>query len=598
MSSSPPSEPAYKAIARKKRAQLISRIPQEWRLDNKWIPGGMLSAEESITNIEAYEAVNVMDVPRKCGLLSSKQLQITEDWDVKGLLGEIANGRLGAKEVCEAFCKRAAIAQQLTRCLTEPLFDTALHRAGELDAHFQRTGKPLGPLHGLPISVKDTFDIAGVDSTNGLAALAFKPATQNAPLIDLLLSLGAIIIAKTNIPQTLAALDSVNVLFGRTLNPLNRKLTAGGSSGGEGVLVAMHGCMVGFGTDVGGSIRIPAMCHGLYGFKPSNGRVPFGGQLNGSVPGTGRSSIQAVAGPIARSTADIDAIMREVTPRAELYGEDCIPGTWASESPPRPLEEDTPRRKFTIGVLRSDGRVAPLPPIAKVLDEVAQTLRRNTDIEVVEIPVPKALGDCQGLVNGLMSSDGGGFMMDLLESTGEPLIPWLQGRMKRGNPRTVAQLFELQARRSEIEREMRKMWTISGSGADGSAEKKIDAIIHPVAPHPVPELDRYNAVGYTSSWVLLDYPAGTIPVRKFAEADLELDREFDSKILGSWDKRNRELWNSNTVDRHVYLNSPLSIQVLIPRLHDYDLYKAMDIIDRALRAEREVKEKKSASAKL
>jgi Asp-tRNA(Asn)/Glu-tRNA(Gln) amidotransferase A subunit family amidase len=399
-----------------------------------------------------------------------------------------------------------------------------------LDAYQRRTGKLVGPLHGLPISVKDTFKITGCDTTIGLAALAYKPATENSTLVDLLLSLGAVIIAKTNIPQTLASLDSTNSIFGRTLNPINRRLTAGGSSGGEGVLVAMRGSAIGIGTDIGGSIRVPAMCNGIYGFKPSNGRVPFGGQENGNPEGKGRSGIQAVAGPIARSVADIDVLMREIVPRAELYDHECIPGCWPSQPP-----QNKPQ-KFTVGVLRSDGRITPLPPIARIIEEVAQTLGRTEGIEVVEIPAPKELGECQSIANALMAADGNDFMVDLIERTGEPLMPWLATRFKRGTPKTLAQLFKLQQRRSHIEKALMKLWTLGpGKG------RRIDAIIHPVAPHPVPEMDRWNAVGYTSSFVLLDWPAGTIPVRNFTEADLELGKEMDSPVLTSWDERNREL---------------------------------------------------------
>jgi Asp-tRNA(Asn)/Glu-tRNA(Gln) amidotransferase A subunit family amidase len=138
----------------------------------------------------------------------------------------------------------------VTACLTEPLFTRAFRQATKLDEHLSRTGSPIGPLHGLPVSVKDTFDIAGVDSSIGIAAFCFKPATRNAPLVNILESLGAIIVAKTNIPQTLAALDSTNNIFGRTMNPTNRKCTAGGSSGGEGVMVRMRGSMIGFGTGI------------------------------------------------------------------------------------------------------------------------------------------------------------------------------------------------------------------------------------------------------------------------------------------------------------------------------------------------------------
>ncbi|KAK2863653.1 hypothetical protein FQN49_004119, partial [Arthroderma sp. PD_2] len=331
-------EPAYKEIARRKQAQLESKIPQQWRLPAHWIPAGTLSVEESITNTRGYDQSDITDIPRRCGLLTARDLQITETWDVKGMLAEIASGRLSSKDACRAFCKRAAIVHQLTRCLAEPLFDDAMERAEKLDEHLRRTGTTCGPLHGLPISVKDTFDIEGVDSTAGIAALAFKPAKQNAPLVDLLYSLGAVIVGKTNVPQTVGAYDSVNHLFGRTLNPLNRKLTPGGSSGGEAVMVLMRGSMVGVGTDVGGSIRVPAMCEGIYGFKPSVGRIPFGGQDFCSVPGGGRASIQAVAGPIARSMDDIDAMMKEIVPRSELWGEDCIPGRWDTETPKKPAK--------------------------------------------------------------------------------------------------------------------------------------------------------------------------------------------------------------------------------------------------------------------
>ncbi|KAL4954262.1 amidase signature domain-containing protein [Aspergillus filifer] len=524
----------YSKIAEQKQAQLWERIPQQWRLSSDLIPAGMHSPADSVTNVQ-YDRVNVMDIPQTCGLLSPAELEITEKWDVKGLLGQIHSKRLTAKEVVQAFCKRAAIAHQLTHCLTEPLFDSAIKRAEELDAHLERTGTPIGPLHGLPVSIKDSFNIRGVDSSVGIASLALNPSKQDAPLVSLLTSLGAIIITKTNVPQTMGALDSANHLFGRTLNPRNRQLTVGGSTGGEGALLALHGSMMGFGTDIGGSIRIPAMCNGLYGFKPSQGRVPYGGQTDGQPLSKGRVSIQAVAGPIAHSVSDINAVMTHLIPWAQWFGEDCIPGAW-----PSPLSSfgKNKKRPITIGVLPHDGLVTPLPPIARVLNEVATSLRRLPGVEVIELPVPKPLSRCQALANKLMAVDGGETMMDHLEKTKESLIPWLQTRMKRGKPITLAELTQLQAARGEIELELkRELWMGGGSG-NGQI---VDAIIHPIAPHPVPQLDKYNAVGYTSSFVLLDYPAGTVPVRDFGRQDLESSVEMDDEVLGSWDKVNREL---------------------------------------------------------
>ncbi|KAJ5578465.1 uncharacterized protein N7459_007429 [Penicillium hispanicum] len=566
-------EPPYVAVAQRKQAELAAALPPEWRLPAQFIPKGMLSPAESITEgPKQYGRVNVMDIPRTCGILTSKELDITEKYDVRGLVAEMAEGRLKAEDVVRGFCKRAAVAHQLTRCLTEPLFGRAFRRARELDDHLERTGSPVGPLHGLPVSVKDTFNVEGVDSSIGLSSLAFKPARSNAALVDLLQSLGAIVIAKTNIPQTLATLDSCNHLFGRTLNPLNRQWTAGGSTGGEGALLAMHGSMVGFGTDIGGSIRVPAMCQGIYGFKPSTGRVPYGGQESGQIAGKGRIALQPVAGPLARSVADIAAVMAEIVPRAELFGEDGIPGYW-----PAPVALASPRN-FTVGVLKTDGLVTPLPPITRILGEVAQLLRRTPGVEVVDIPLPPVLPKCQALAGRLMGVDDGANMLDLIEGMGEALIPWLQGRMKRGKALTVNQLAQLQAQRADIEQEMMKMWTLSSC----SHARRVDAIICPIAPHPVPQMDRYNAVGYTSTFVLLDYPAGVVPVRPFAESDLELGHEMKDPVLGSWDKMNRRLWNEEMVDRRVYLDSPLSVQVVTPKQHDYELYQAMEIIDRAV----------------
>ena len=115
------------------------------------------------------------------------------------------------------------------------------------------------------------------------------------------------------------ALDSINNIFGRTLNPVNRHAwTAGGSSGGEGVLVNMRGSVLGVGTDVGGSVRIPAMCNGIYGFKPSQGRIPGEGQTGSQLEAAGKVGMESVVGPSARELADIGLFM-EVVEAAEAW---------------------------------------------------------------------------------------------------------------------------------------------------------------------------------------------------------------------------------------------------------------------------------------
>jgi Asp-tRNA(Asn)/Glu-tRNA(Gln) amidotransferase A subunit family amidase len=502
-------EALWKPIARRKQAERESRIPKPWRL-----------ASPPSSNI-----LDVRSIPRTSGILSPEELEITESHDATSLAQAISSGSLTAEQVTIAFCKRAAIAQQVCNCLTEIFFDDAIARAKYLDQEYKKSGKTVGPLHGLPISLKDMFQVKGYDASIGIASLAEKPSTENSVLVDILLKQGAVLYCKTNIPQTLMALDSDNHLFGRTLNPRDRRVTAGGSSGGEGALVAMRGSLIGVGTDIGGSIRIPAMCNGVYGIKPSARRIPNAGLVSGSRPGGNEVALTASAGPIAVSMRDCELFLRAVS-NSQPWETDpgVVYGTWE--------EQGSMGKKPLLGVIRTDGLITPLPPVSKVLDEAVQTLRKS-GAEFVEIDAP-AFKKCQSLANGFFGVDGGNTMFDLLEQTGEPLTNWLSTRLRRKAPTQLDKLIGFHAQRAELETEMLKVWKDLKTG------RTIDAIICPVAPHPVPPVDRWNGVSYTSSFVLLDYPAGAIPVRDFKEEDLHGEMA-DSKPLGSWDKANREL---------------------------------------------------------
>lgn len=117
---------------------------------------------------------------------------------------------------------------------------------------------PVGPFHGLPISLKDNFNLRGLDSTVGFTSYVDDPAEDDAELAKLLIAAGAVVYVKTNVPTAMMIAESVNNTFGRTVNPLNRRLTSGGSSGGESALIVFKGSPMGIGTDIGGSLRIPA----------------------------------------------------------------------------------------------------------------------------------------------------------------------------------------------------------------------------------------------------------------------------------------------------------------------------------------------------
>lgn len=501
-------EAPYKAIAQRKQAERDSRIPSAWRL----------------TYPPSPSTLDVRSIPRTCGILSSSELYVTENYDATALAEAIRSKKLNAESVAIAFCKRAAIAQQVCNCLTEIFFEDAIERAKWLDDEYTRTGKPVGPLHGVPVSLKDSFKVKGYDASIGIASLAEKPAVQNSLLVDILLEQGAVLYCKTNVPQTLMALDSDNNVFGRTLNPRDRRVTAGGSSGGEGALIAMRGSVLGIGTDVGGSIRIPAMCNGLYGIKPGSNRVPYTGQTGTAKDGSSNIGLPASAGPLATSMRDCELLLRVVSDARPWERDPSLAfGVWE--------EQGEVQKRPLIGVMRTDDLIAPLPPVAKVLDEVVETLRKS-GVEVIEISSPE-FKKCQSLGNAFFGIDGANFVFDLLDKTSEPLTNWLSTRLRRKKQMTLDRLVDAHAKRTELQTEMLKVWK------DPKTGKNVDAIILPVAPHPVPPIDRWNGVSYTSSFVLLDYPAGTLPVRDFKPSDMK--GEMGGKPLGSWDKVNREL---------------------------------------------------------
>ncbi|KAM0441227.1 hypothetical protein ACHAPT_000534 [Fusarium lateritium] len=202
---------------------------------------------------------------------------ITDVGDAATLASKIARGEVTSEAVTSAYIARAIEAHKMTNCLTEVLFQDALEQAKHLDEFYAKQGKTVGPLHGVPVTLKDQFNVKGHDTTLGYTSRAFKPASEDAILVNMLKQLGAIIIAKSNLPQSIMWCETDNPLWGLTTNPMIPGYTPGGSTGGESALLYMHGSMIGLGTDIGGSIRIPAHMMGLYGFKPSSSRLPYTG---------------------------------------------------------------------------------------------------------------------------------------------------------------------------------------------------------------------------------------------------------------------------------------------------------------------------------
>ena len=199
-----------------------------------------------------------------------------------------------------------------------------------------------GDLCGLPITIKDTIETAGLRTTSGSRVRAdFVPA-QDAPAVARLKAAGAIVLGKTNAAEMAMDYTADNPVFGRTVHPLNPALTPGGSSGGEAVAIATHMSPAGLGSDLAGSIRIPAHFCGICGLKPTTGRVPGEGQFP---PSTGPYSLGAVIGPMARRVADLRLLFQMLSGDRQLEGDfrKGLRFAWYGDDGVVPVTDETAR---------------------------------------------------------------------------------------------------------------------------------------------------------------------------------------------------------------------------------------------------------------
>ncbi|KAI8243308.1 hypothetical protein K4K55_008531 [Colletotrichum sp. SAR 10_96] len=506
-----PAAMEWEVIASRHREKQQASIPQEWVLSDPKLQ------ELRGAGTPKEGQLNALDVARKSGLFTDSELEITESYSAKELLAKIHDGKLTSEEVTVAFCKRAALAQQLINCLTEIFFAEGIARAKELDKLFKETGKPTGPLHGLPISVK---------------------------------------------VSCLPTADSENNIFGRTLNPHKTSLTAGGSTGGEGALVSFRGSVLGVGTDIAGSIRIPSLCCGIYGFKPTADRTPFGGQSNYPFPKVHLPGVVPVAGPMANSVDDLFLFMETVLSQNPWrYDASAIAAPWSA-----PKSDST--KHLTVGVLPEDPEYPMHPPVRRALEDAVSALL-NAGHKVIRLPqdpdCSAGLGGRLGFQYFFMTSDG----LDVLANEiGEPLVP----SVKRGvHPFTKTkppvsadkpvahQLSDFLDLRDAYADSWRKTWR----------EHELDVVIGPGAISTSVPHDTYGNPVYTLMWNVLDYPAGIIP---YGFASKEKDPSPE-KAVAEFEA---------DYDPEASDGAPCSIQVVAPRFHDEQCLEAIRIIDRDL----------------
>lgn len=306
---------------------------------------------------------------------------MSEIWEQTAtrIAADVRSRNLSALEVTQAHLARLDAVNPAINAVVQDCSEDALDAARQVDAALDR-GEDMGPLCGVPVTIKVNVDQRGYATTNGVRLLADHDATEDSPVVSNIRKAGGVIIGRTNTPAFSLRWFTNNGLHGQTLNPHNREITPGGSSGGAAAAVASGICAIGHGTDIAGSIRYPAYACGLHGLRPTLGRVPA---YNASAPDRFiGAQLMAVSGPLARSIDDIDiafAAMSMPDPRDPWY----VP---APQTNP-----DFPKRAALS--IAPDGMTVSDDVVAALQDAAARLRAAGWTVEEVPCPPMRRAAD-------------------------------------------------------------------------------------------------------------------------------------------------------------------------------------------------------------
>jgi len=231
-------------------------------------------------------------------------------WSTTRQVEAIRRRDITSRALLEHVIERIARINPALNAVVTTNFEAARRAADAADAVHAR-GDALGVLHGVPVTIKDALETQDIRSTGGATELRNNVPTRDAPVVRALKDAGAIIIGKTNLPRWSGDAQAYNEMFGTTVNPWNPERVPGGSSGGAAAAVATGLTSFEIGTDIGGSIRMPASFCGVFGHKPSYGIVPSTGYLDHAAGGTTEADVN-VFGPIARSADDLELVLKVI----------------------------------------------------------------------------------------------------------------------------------------------------------------------------------------------------------------------------------------------------------------------------------------------
>ena len=398
-------------------------------------------------------------------------------WSATRLAAAIRGGEVSSREVVDAHIDVLERVNPRLNAIVHPLYDEAREKADAADARVADADDPaeLPPLLGVPCTIKESISVEGLPNCAGVVARAEHRSEETAPIVERLLGAGAIPLGLTNTSELTMWVETENRLYGRTNNAYDPKRTAGGSSGGEGAAIGSGGSPIGIGTDLGGSIRLPAFFNGIFGHKPSLGLLP----TTGHFPAVeGDAARLAVFGPLARRAEDLMPVLR------------LVAGPDGRDSLVDELELGDPGDVSFEGmrvVVSESGTLGPTSPeLAQARERAAGALAaRGARLERVGM---KSLKRALEIYLAVLSA-GGVTLAEILEQAGAEL-PSGREFLRRGGPHTVATRITVLAERAAArlpEGRQRKVLAARDSFVQELRDTVGDGVLlHPPAPKVAP----------------------------------------------------------------------------------------------------------------
>ncbi|XP_063022109.1 vitamin D3 hydroxylase-associated protein-like isoform X3 [Melospiza melodia melodia] len=460
------------------------------------------------------------------------------------LAEKLKEGSLSPESVLYSYMDKALEVNREVNCVTD-----FIHGCEDQLRELKKQ-KEKGLLYGIPISIKDHINCKGHISSGGMVKFLGQVKEEDSVIVQVLKHQGGIPFVKTNIPQTMINYDCSNPIFGQTLNPLNPQKSPGGSSGGEGALIAGGGSILGMGSDVAGSIRLPSSFCGLCGLKPTGNRISKQGVVGALM---GMQSVTGVLGPMARDVDSLALCMKALLCQEMFQLDPTVP--------PIPFNDQvySSSEPLRVGFYEGDGYFQPSPSMIRAV-QLTRRLLQDAGHTLIPFAPPKIDYMVDELFTRGIFSDGAAHLVDCFK--GDMVDPNLKSQYNTYRLPALLKRILAIILKPIYPRIARDLGALCGVGSAKNlwdqhravaayrrefitkwGQLRLDVILCPMLG---PAFNHgyagklFAATSYTHLYNVLDFPAGVVPVSAVTRADEEELKQYRGHYGDPWDRRLRE----------------------------------------------------------